>query len=286
VFTFRYHAITLVAVFLALGIGVLLGVAIGEEGLVSDASKDLERSLRGDLREARSDNADLRKEVERRERYAREAYPGLVAGELPDWRVGILALGNLPAGYASAIRDAVEPAGGRIDSVSVVDQPLPRGRLAKELEGTGLERVDRSDEQLERLGRRVGRQLGEGGESIRRLRQELFSSSRGEYRGLDAVVLVRDPDESLRGERKRVQDRFESGLLDALQDTDARMVGVEKTGTDPSQVGFMKDRGISSVDDLDLVAGWTALVWSLAGADGHFGVKGSAERLLPPPPSD
>jgi hypothetical protein len=285
-FTPRYHAISLVAVFLSLGIGVLLGVALGEEGIVSNASKDLEKSLRGDLGRARSKNADLRKEVEQREEYARQAYPGLVAGQLPGSRVGILALGSLPSGYTSAVRDAVEPAGATVESVSVLEEPLPRGRLASELKGTKLARVDRSDDALERLGRRAGRQLALGGDLLPRLRQDLFSTSRGKYRGLDAVVVVRDRDDSLKGDKKRAQDRFEAAMLDALQGTDVRVVGVEKTGTDPSQVGFMKDRDITSVDDLELVAGRTALVWAVAGADGHFGSKGSADRLLPPPPEE
>ena len=38
----------------------------------------------------------------------------------------------------------------------------------------------------------------------------------------------------------------------------------------------MTDHGVTSVDDLDLVAGKTALVWALLGATGRFGVKGSA----------
>ena len=42
---FRYHALSLVAVFLALAIGIVLGVTVGGS-LVSDA----ERSLRGNLR--------------------------------------------------------------------------------------------------------------------------------------------------------------------------------------------------------------------------------------------
>ncbi|MDX6684158.1 MAG: Copper transport outer membrane protein MctB, partial [Baekduia sp.] len=42
---FRYHALSLVAVFLALAIGIVLGVTIGNS-LLTDA----ERSLRGDLR--------------------------------------------------------------------------------------------------------------------------------------------------------------------------------------------------------------------------------------------
>ena len=92
------------AVFLALGIGVLLGVALGEEGIVSGASRDLEKSLRGDLDQARSRNAELRRELAQRRGYEREVYPALVGGLLPDWRVGVVAMGRLPGGYISSDR--------------------------------------------------------------------------------------------------------------------------------------------------------------------------------------
>jgi len=282
-FTPRYHAVTLVAVFLALGIGVVLGVAIGDQGIVSDASKDLEKSLRGDLDHARSRASDLRRDLAQRREFEDQAYSALVGGLLPDWRIGIVAMNNLPSGYVSEVRDAVEPAGASIESVSVVEAPVPTGRVKGELDGTKLERVARDDEVLERFGRRIGRQLAQGGELVQRLRQELFSTSRGEYKGVDGIVLIRDPDE-LKGDDKSKQDRFESALIDAAKDTDVEVVGVEKTGTDPSQVSWYADHGVTSVDDLDLVEGKTALVWALLGASGRFGVKDSAQRLLPPPP--
>ena len=46
---FRYHALSLVAVFLALGIGIVLGATLGDS-VVSQANKDVRSSLRGDLR--------------------------------------------------------------------------------------------------------------------------------------------------------------------------------------------------------------------------------------------
>ncbi len=73
-------------------------------------------------------------------------------------------------------------------------------------------------------------------------------------------------------------------MIDGLRDSRAKVAGVELTDTDPSQVGYMKDRRITSVDDLDLVAGKTALVWGLLGGEGHYGVKSSAQRYLPSPP--
>ena len=282
-FTPRYHAISLVAVFLALGIGVLLGVALGEEGIVSGASRDLEKSLRGDLDQARSRNSELRRELTQRRAYEREVYPALVGGLLPDWRVGVVAMGRLPGGYISSIEDAIDPAGANVENVSVIASPLPLGRIAGELEDTGLRRVDRDNDDLERLGRRIGRGLVLGGELVGRLRQELFSTSRGDYSGLDGVVFVRDRD-GLKGDEKSAQDAFENGLLDGMHDTEAQVVGVEKMETDPSQVPFMRSHDVTSVDDLDLPEGKTALVWALLGEDGRFGRKPTAERLLPPPP--
>jgi hypothetical protein len=282
-FTPRYHAISLVAVFLALGIGVLLGVALGEEGIVSGASRDLEKSLRGDLDNARSRNADLRRELAQRRGYEREIHPALVGGLLPDWRVGVVAMGKLPGGYISAIEDAIDPAGANVENVSVIESPLPLGRIAGELEDTNLRRVDRDNDDLERLGRRIGRGLVQGGELVGRLRQELFSTSRGDYSGLNGVVFVRDRD-GLKGDEKSAQDAFENGLLDGMRDTEAQVVGVEMMDTDPSQVPFMSSHDVASVDDLDLAEGKTALVWTMLGEDGQYGRKPTAERLLPPPP--
>ena len=256
-FSFRYHAISLVAVFLALAIGVLLGVSIGEGGIVSGARKSLEDSLRGDLNNERSKVADARRELS--------------------------AIGKLPSGYAEAIREAVEPAGAQIDSISVVRAPLPLGRIAGGVQSPSLSRLNKDPVALARFGRRLGRQLVNGGPLVQRVQRQLFSSSRGAYRGLDGVVLVRDRD-GLSGADKAAEDTFESSLLEALKAAGGQVAGVEMRSTDPSQVPFFASHQLPSVDNLDLVAGRTALVYSLLGAEGQFGVKRSAGQLLPPTP--
>jgi hypothetical protein len=281
-FTFRYHAISLIAVFLALGIGVLLGVTIGEEGVVSGASQDLEQSLRGDLRSSRDRVSDLRADLGIRDQFERQAYPGLVADLLPGFRVGIVAMGDLPGDYGELIRNAVEPAGAEIASISVIEAPLRLDRLAKELRRSSFAELDTDRDVLFKFGARVGKQLANGGGLVDRVKGDLFSSSRGEYRGLDGIVWVRDR-HKLSGDEKQDQDRFETGLLQGMRATDAEIVGVETRQADPSQIPFMRRNGLASVDDLDLVAGRTALVYVLLGADGQFGVKGTADKLLPPP---
>jgi hypothetical protein len=279
--SFRYHVISLVAVFLALAVGLLLGASIGDEPL-SDAQRHLENSLRGDLNDARADASDQRAQLRIRDEFERQAYPGFVKNLLPGFRIGIIALGDLPSSYAPEVREAVEPAGAEIDSVSVIRSPLPLGRIAGDLDGTSFARIERDGDTLTRFGERLGRQLVNGGNLVERVRRSLFSSSRGQYRGLDGIVWVRDR-EGLKGKEKKAEDRLESGLVAGLRSTNVEVVGVEMRDTDPSQVPAMRRHGLATVDDLDLVAGRAALVYALVGADGHFGVKSTADQLLPPP---
>jgi hypothetical protein len=69
--------------------------------------------------------------------------------------------------------------------------------------------------------------------------------------------------------------------MSGLVATKAPAVGVEDSEAETSSVSFFQSNDITSVDDIDLVSGRLALVFSLLGAEGSFGVKGSADRLLP-----
>ena len=56
---------------------------------------------------------------------------------------------------------------------------------------------------------------------------------------------------------------------------------METSSDDSSSISFFQSNGLASVDDVDLTAGKLATVFALLGADGSFGVKSSADQLLP-----
>jgi copper transport outer membrane protein MctB len=101
---FRYHALSLVAVFLALAVGLLMGVAVGDSGLASSARDALRDGLRGDV-------VRVREELERRERFEQRAWPALVAGRLRGVEVGVV---SSDGAVVDAVRAAVEAAGGSV----------------------------------------------------------------------------------------------------------------------------------------------------------------------------
>ncbi len=104
----RYHATSLVAVFLALAIGILIGAEFGGDAL-TNTRKDLEHSLTGNLQDARSRADELNGQLARSDEFAGRVYPALVRNRLAGRRIGVVALGDLPGGTSSAIEEALGP---------------------------------------------------------------------------------------------------------------------------------------------------------------------------------
>jgi hypothetical protein len=278
----RYHAASLAAVFLALAIGILIGVGFGDN-VLSNTKKSLEASLTGDLEAARSRSDQLSGQLNRSDEFAKRVYPVLVRGELRGQRVGVVALGGLPNDLSTEIQNALTPTGGHLVAVAVVREPPDIGGLAGELSQTRLSDLATNSDSVDALGRGAGRQIVRGGTAslLDRVRSRLLSRASGRFGGLDTVIVVRQQPGNLSGDPKAATGKLESGILDGIVGAGAKAVGVETSTTDPSSISFFSSHGLSTVDDLDTVAGQVAMVFALRGAEGNFGVKDSADRLLP-----
>jgi Copper transport outer membrane protein, MctB len=275
VFDFRYHALSLVAVFLALVVGLLLGVAIGDKGLVSSAERNVRDSLRGDVRAAQAQSAKLRAQLQEQKQFQDAVYPLLVENRLSAQRIGLVGLGSLPDASIRAVRDALQGTGGRFAGVAVVREPLSDSAVdqvpgASSPPATG---------DFGRLGKLLGTSLVRGGKQSKPLARATLESSSGNLAGVQGVVVYRAPRED-GGPDEAKTNSFEQGMMSGLSSA-GQVVGVESTNTNPSQIRWFRDRRVASVDDLDQIAGKAALVFALGGATGAWGVKDSAQALLP-----
>jgi hypothetical protein len=276
----RYHAASLAAVFLALAIGILIGVGFGDD-VVSGTTEQLEQSLQNDVQDARQDAEELRAELDREREFGEAVYPALVGDDLTGVRVAVIALGGLPGGVADDVKRALDPAGAEIAEVAVVREPPDVGALAGQLEGTRHARLKRDPDAIESFGRAVGRQLVLGGGVIRRVRAQLLSRFSGRPGRVDDVVIVREAPGDLDERDAETTGRFEDGLLEGIADSGLPSVGVEQVGTEESSIELFDSHDISSVDSIELISGRVAMVSVLLGAEGNFGVKDTADELLP-----
>ena len=281
-FDFRYHALSLVAVLVALGIGLLLGVAIGDQELVGGARRDLVKGLRGDLSNARGKADELQGELNQRHDFENQAFPALVSGQLSGQRVGLIYLGGSSGNVYDDVRQAVTTAGGELRFSAGVREPPDVNALAGRASGTRYGGLSSDQSLLEPFAERVGRGLALGGALAKQERSSLFDSFSGDLDGVDAVVVARSGERNSDDAGAQQIDDIEKGLVAGLDATSVPVVGVERSDTKPSHISWYRDQGIASVDNVDDVAGRVALVFALAGhASGAYGVKGSAEGILP-----
>ncbi|HEX3240451.1 MAG TPA: copper transporter [Solirubrobacterales bacterium] len=276
----RYHATSLIAVFLSLAIGILIGAEFGGDAL-TETRKDLESSLVGNLEDARSQADQLSGELRNANEFAERVYPVLTRDRLEGKRIAILALGGLPSEVTASVEEALAPTGAQLVGVGVVREPVDVNGLADDLSKTRFFDLETNSDQLTALGKGLGRQLVIGGTLPEVVRGQLFSRTSGSFGALDGVIVVRDQPQDMGPVQRAKAAQFEAALMSGVTGTRTPAVGVETIGEEPSSIGFFQGSDLSSVDDIDASAGQLALVRAMLGAEGSFGVKGSADRLLP-----
>lgn len=276
----RYHAASLIAVFLALAVGILIGAEFGGDAL-TETRRDLEHSLVGNLQDARSRADELSGQLNRSDEFSERVYPALTRNRLAGKRIAIVALGGLPSEITGDVEDALGPTGAKLVGVGVVREPVDVNGLAGDLAKTRFADLRANPDALSELGTGLGRQLVIGGTLPEVVRGQLFSRASGTFGGLDGVIVVRDQPQDMGPVQRSKANQFESALMSGITGTRTPAVGIETTTTEPSSVSFFQSNDLSSVDDVDLTAGKVAMVFAMLGAEGSFGVKGSADRLLP-----
>jgi Copper transport outer membrane protein, MctB len=276
----RYHATSLIAVFLALAVGILIGAEFGGDAL-TQTRKNLENSLVGNLQDARSHVEDLEGELGNANEFDEKVYPVLTRDRLQGKRIALIAFGGLPGEITSGVENALGPTGATLVGVGVVREPVELESLGEQLSNTRFSEIRTEPEQLTELGTGVGRQIVIGGPLPEVVRGQLFSRASGEFGALDGVIVVRDQPEGMGPVQRSTANQLETSMLSGMTATGMPTVGVESTTTEPSSISFFQSNNLSSVDDIDLTAGQLALVYVLYGDEGSFGVKSSADRLLP-----
>jgi hypothetical protein len=284
VFDFRYHALSLAAVLIALAVGLLLGVAIGDANLVSNAEKHVVNTLRANLDGARDQASTLQGDLAFRNQFESAAYAQLVGGRLAGRRIGIVFLGSSSEQVNALVRSALESTGGQVVLVAVVRDPPSLPAVAAAATPGRYAGVASNPALVRPFGVRVGVQLVTGGRLLGKVATPLLSTYNGTLEpqgGLSGVVVVRAPG-TITPSADAVQTSFEDGLAAGLAGSGVPVVGVETGTTKPSEIPWYTQQNLSSVDDIDDIAGRTALVEVLAGAHGTFGRKATATSGLLP----
>ncbi len=281
-FDLRYHVASLAAVFIALILGIVIGVGLSGSGVTKEADLKVARLDRDKARAEAQAYKEQRDQLRKASNAFDRVYPVVMQDLLLGKRIAVLFVGRVDGGLASEIETALTDAGAHPAMRTLaLKVPIDVKQLDNALiaQGPQLERYV-GDDKLDVLGSALADEFINGGETPvwKALGRVLVGERTGNVRQrADGVVVVRTikPQEGATA-------RFLRGLYTGLASSDAPAVGVEDTGTTPSAIPTFDDRGLASVDDIDLDTGRAALALLLAGArSGHYGVRDDAEAILP-----
>ena len=237
-FDLRYHVASLTAVFVALVLGILVGVGLSGKGFVNDAERaNLTRQI-----------ADLQREVDAAQQslgsagrveqalrdFADDAYPAVVPGRLEGQRVAVLFVGPVDRVVSTAVGNAVRDAGGTVVRTRSIGVPIDAKAVQDALRRQPAFRRFAGTKQLEDLGRALAGELAAGGKTP--LWDALGEIIVLERKGLsappaDAVVVVRSAKP-----QRGVTKAFLAGVYTGLARSGAPAVGTEASGADASAI--------------------------------------------------
>ncbi len=285
-FDFRYHVASLAAVFFALVIGILVGVALASHGLGNTERKRLEE----DLRRAENQADVLRTQVETvmsgaaaDRAFVEGTYKSVMAGRLKGRKIAVLFIGSSESVRRSAIATALADAGaGSPLRIRFVKVPVDPDLLAKRLANKPLLASYAGPDQLKNLGHDLGQEFVAGTDTPlwSALQNVIVEEKIGPAKPpADGVVIVRSVTP-----QTGPTALFLRGLYAGLADVGVPAIGVERTNDAGSAIKAFQRAGFSTVDDIETPSGKLALVALLADPllTGRYGTKKTAQAPLPP----
>lgn len=317
---FRYHIVSIVSIFLALAVGIVLGAG-PLQGEIGSTLQSEVAGLREDKARLNDELGRARSDLEQRDNYLAAVTDRVVAGSLEGRTVALVVLPGADAALGESVAGAVGAAGGRVASTTsvsadwvstddktaaardaAVEEVLAQAGVAGS-SGTGTGTGEVRDVLLATLLARtaVAGDSGPDDETARSGLEALagaglVSLEATEFTRAELVVVVSgavtDGDTELRIETARrwvglaraLDERARGAVLAADVATEAEGASVLAALRKDDAVA----EEVSSVDDAAEPMGVASVVFALAATDagsaGHYGLAPGADAAYPPVP--
>ncbi|GIG62856.1 hypothetical protein Lfu02_72280 [Longispora fulva] len=301
---FRYHVVSMTAVFLALAIGLVLGTT-ALNGPVADSLSDQVSSLSKKNENLRDQVGHLEEELKKQEQFVEELAPTVLTGKLAGRRVLVVDISGAKAEQVDGVRRMLEIAGAKVTGrISITDEftnPAKNSLLVDQVSKVLPKEI--TDPLSSAYGAESAAALLAAvlldhspvvPKEARSTVLSAFSTNRfitvtGEVsETAEAVVLISGPPST---------DREASKRNDAVVDVAAQfdkpapiVVAAPNASGDGNVIGVLRgdpalSKSVSTVDNVSGAVGQLvtvmALVEQLGGHAGHYGIAGGASGLLP-----
>lgn len=279
-FNLRYHIASLVAVFLALAVGLLLGGVVVERGVFDRQKAAIVKGLQEDFRKLSAENRALSAESQRHQRLSEELLAPVVSARLAGRTIAVVA----DPSSRDAVReasDAIRLAGGTpvVVRLKYASFGLGDARFVEAFSELPAGAAELREDALAGLLAAEWSTSGPRPLTDRLREAGAFDGDALPAAKLDGVVVAAGWEASGGGMEA---DSVAIVLAERMRRAGVPVAAAESSSARSGCVRAAVDRGVSAVDHVETPEGVVSLVWLLAGrAEGYFGTEAGADAAFP-----
>lgn len=286
----RYHVVSIVSIFLALGLGIIIGANLGHSAN-AQLEKQLERleitydKIREDQKLLQASLEAKNNEIDLANQFQKAILPNLIVNRLLGKRIAVIRTNNsVDFKHAKKIVSVLRQAGAEVTSVTTIVKPLNLSDQQFRTELLDAFDLHSTDDKtlIAALSSKIIQIIlrGEGSSQLLYLQNKDIVQLWGDYnRGtVDTIVFLG----GAMNPESNFQREIDVPLLDAVRKTRAMIVGVEPSFVSESYMRTYQAKCQGTVDNVETSPGEATLVYLLAsGKKGFYGIKDTARALIP-----
>jgi len=282
----KYLVITVISIFLALGIGILVGVQMDSEEIIVEQQEITLQKMEEKFSELNQTNEELKNQIQKlsdanqlSETYIKNIFPDYIKGKLAGMHVVVV---ETSGDYVyTEMRQALKAAGADVVSISFDNDKLFNMTEEDESELMAYFKLTSKGNIIPAIVKNVSdAAYGKANkENVAFLIEKGILYVSGNLETPANYVVIAGG--SSRDEGDNRYEAIDSPLIRELKKYSLPVIGVETTDAKISYIEMYKKQNISTVDNVDTVIGQTSLILVMTGKEGHYGVKNSANSLMP-----
>ena len=263
----RYHLISLISVFLALAIGILLGVAMADRGVVSDRMEAEITSIQRQFARQQEEIGKQDEQIAEQQGVLDGMSEAIIADSLQGMDVALVTGPYADGGVAGDVQSDLGEAGANIVIVRALEPPGPTEVTL--LEATSPQAMTSLEKRYSDFAREI---LGFTGE-VEEMPELVVFVGGGEI-----------PAEAPPGTRDALREA-QAEMIEVWLDGGVRVIAAEPLRAGRTEIALFKNSGIPSITNADESAGRAAIVECAVAevCEGAYGTKESATDAFPSP---
>lgn len=283
----KYYIVSIGAIFISLGIGILVGYNLNYDQELSKQQASVISDLdnKFDALKVTNDNlekslADLSDDYDKAIAFINDNVNNLVVGRLTDKNIGIIST-NQDNDYTKEIKEIITTANGNVAFDITLNNNIFNEKKIEEL----ATKLNSEIKDTKDIMAYIEKALSESNASLKLKELEdaemiKINSLNENYQSYNSVVIVGGNNGKLGKEQYENIDKI---LIETLKDKDKNIVGVQQSNTKFSYVDLYFNDKVTTIDNVDEGIGKLSLVMVLQDSSiaGKFGKLEGSDSIIP-----